>query len=213
MLATVVTNRDAHRTSRPATIAAGVYVGAWVVGLTAFGSGVASDATAADIAAHHADHRVASALQSVLVHGVAAAALAAVLATAVRTAGLPKASHLAGVVGVGLSAVQLVLGLWRSLVASGTGVVTLVDIIDRVDGAKILAFAVMVGVAVPALRRVGRAGSRMTAVGHATTATLGVAGVAYLLDVEPLLWTAAPALVLLLVWVSAFAVAADRRRR
>jgi len=44
------------------------------------------------------------------------------------------------------------------------------------------------------------------------TATLAVAGVAYLLAVEPLLPLAGPALVLLLAWVARVGVAADRVR-
>jgi hypothetical protein len=197
----------ADRTGR---LAGATYLGAWLLGLSAFGPGLAAGATDLEVAAHYADHRITTAVQSTLVHGVAAAALLMVLTTVTRRGAGTKVSHIAGVVGVGLSGVQLVLGLSRSLVATGSTTAALVDAIDRVDGAKLLAFAVMVGAAVPALRRNGWIGARTRVVGVAATATLAVAGAAYLLAVDSPLAAAAPALVLLVAWVVRLGVVADR---
>lgn len=146
--------------------------------------------------------------KSVLVHGVAAVALLVVLVGLDRTGRTSRTATVAGIVGVALSLLQLVLGLYRSLVAEGEAIVHVGEAVDRVDGLKILAFAAMVAAAAPALRRAGAIGSKMHAIRHASTAVLAGAGVAYALDLGPLLALAAPALVLLLVWVGRMGVAA-----
>ncbi|HVM09304.1 MAG TPA: hypothetical protein VM345_12625 [Acidimicrobiales bacterium] len=192
--------------------AAGItYVAAWVVGLTAFGAGPPSDATAAEVAEYFANHSISTTIQSLLIHGVAAVALFAVLRAVRRTETSSRVSHVAGVVGVALSLTQLALDGWRSLVASGSTTKRLVEVIDRVDGFKMFAFAVMIGASVGALRAAGVIGRRMAIVGVAATVALVVSGVGYAAAVESLRGIAAISLVLLLLWVGYLGVAAGRR--
>lgn len=192
--------------------AAGVtYVAAWVLGLTAFGVGPGTDATAAEVADYFSDHRISTTIQSLLIHGVAAVALFGVLSAVRRTGMSTHTAHFAGVVGVALSLTQLALGAWRSLIATGSTTSTLVDVIDRVDGFKMFAFAAMIGGSVGALRAAGMIGRRMGIVGVAATAALLVSGVGYAVVVDSLLRVAALSLVLLLVWVGHLGVAAGRR--
>ena len=206
---TTLTSADrTHNWSRAAAI---TYVGAWVVGLTAFGVGPGPEATAAEVAEHFADQRITTAIQSFLVHGVAAAALLVVLIGVRRTRTTTRTAHAGGIVGVALSLVQVVLDTWRSLIATGSTTSTLVEVIDRVDGLKMFAFAVMIGASVGALRAAGMIGRRMAAVGVAATGALVVSGVAYGGAVDSLLASAAPSLALLLLWVGYIGVAAGRR--
>lgn len=191
--------------------AAGVtYVVAWAVGLTAFGVGPGTGASATDVAGYFANHRISTAIQSFLIHGVAAAALLVVLAAVRRTQTSTRTAYVAGVTGVAVSLTQLVLDLWRSLIASDSTISTLVDVIDRIDGIKMVAFAVMIGASVGALRRAEMIGRRMAIVGVAGTAALVISGLAYVAAVDSLLGTAALSLVLLLVWVGYLGVAAGR---
>ena len=179
------------------SLAAAAYVGAWVVGLGAFGTGPAADA---DVAQWFADHRLSTAAQALLVHGVAAGALAAVLVAVLRRVG-DRTTFAAGAVGVGASLVQLVLDLWRSGWSTGSTTTTLVDAIDRVDGFKMLAFAVMIAAGTLALRRAGLAGRVLAATGAAAVAALVVSGVGYL-GAASLEAAAFASLPLLLGWVA-----------
>jgi hypothetical protein len=216
MTATITTTIPPAPTRRPARRprAAGIaYVGAWVVGLTAFGVGPASDASDAEVARYFADHRTLTALQSLLIHGVAAMALLVVLGAVKRAGATTRIAHAAGVVGVGLSLTQLALDLWRSAFSTGSTTTALVHMIDRLDGFKMFAFAVMIGAAVHACRRAGLIGRRMERVGGVAAVALVVSGIAYAGAVDSLLVSAELSLVLLLTWVGYLGVAVSRRSR
>lgn len=192
--------------------AGATYVVAWVVGLTAFGFGPSADASDAEVVRYVTDHRAVSAMQSVLVHGVAALALCAVIVAVARSQSSTRTSTYAGFVAVGLSLVQCVLGLWRSLVSTGSTTTALVDAIDRVDGFKMFALAVMIGASIASLRSAGMIGRRMAVTGRAATVALVVSGVAFAGGIQTLMVSAAAAaLVLLLVWVGYVGVAAGGR--
>lgn len=192
------------------------YVGAWVAGLVAFPPGPAQDAPAAEVGRFYADHAGAATAQAVLVHGVAAVALLAVL-LAVRARGRSTPlAHAAGVTGVALSLVQLALEVWRGAWAGShpaTTVDALFDAVNRLDGLKMLAFAVLIGAAVGAFRASGLSGPRMVVVGWSAVVALVVSGAGYLVA-SPVLGAAAFAsLPLLLLWVAATGVAAGRVAR
>jgi hypothetical protein len=187
------------------------YVGAWVVGLTAFGAGPAANASNAEVARYFADNRVVSAAQSLLIHGVAAVALYAVLVAATRTGVFSRRAQAAGLVAVGLSLAQCVLDLWRSLLSTGSTTTTLVHAIDRIDGVKMLALAVMIGASVAGLHRAGVIGRRMAITGKAAAIALVVSGIAYAGAISSLLVAAELSLVLLLIWVGYLGFAAARR--
>jgi hypothetical protein len=192
-------------------IAGFTYVGAWVVGLTAFGAGPAADASNSELARYFADHRAGSATQSLLIHGVAAVALLAVVAAIARSRTSTRVAQNAGLVAVALSLVQCGLDMWRSLVSTGATTATLVHAVDRIDGVKIFALAVMIGASVAALRSAGTIGPRMATTGKVAAAALVVSGVAYAGAVRPLLVSADLSLLLLLTWVGYLGVATGRR--
>jgi hypothetical protein len=184
-----------------------------VLGLVAFGAGPAADATQAEIAQYFTDHRVATAAQSFLIHGVAAAALAAVLVGVSRASRPGSVARTTGFVGVGLSVVQLVLDLWRSLFAHGDAIPALVGAIDRIDGLKMLAFAVMIGASVRSLRRDELFGRRMAVTATLASGALVVSAAAYGLAIDALRLSAALSLALLLTWVGYVGVASARQFR
>ena len=194
-------------------LAAGAYVGAWIVGLTAFGTGPGANATATEVAAWYADHRLTSVLQSISVHGVAALALLGVFVAAHRSVRSNRIALAAGMAAVALSIVQLGLGVGRSAWSTGTMTSDLVDAIDRLDGLKMFALAVMIGTAVRGLRSVGLVGRPMAVTGLFATVALAVSGAGYLLDVAPLEAAAFVSLPLLLVWVGTLGVRVARTAR
>lgn len=194
-------------------LASATYVGVWLVGLAGFGPGPASDASAAEVSQYVAEHRSGTAAQSLLIHGVAAVALLVVLVALRRAGASNRVAHAAGITGAGISLVQLVLDLWRSVLSSGTTTSTLVGTIDRVDGIKMLAFAVMIAAAVPSMRAAGLIRWRMGLVGRFAAAALVISGLAYAMSLDGKVATAAVSLVLLLGWVGFSGVAAGRRLR
>ncbi|MGZ4724500.1 MAG: hypothetical protein ACXV8L_09845 [Ilumatobacteraceae bacterium] len=195
---------------RSAKVAGFTYVGAWVVGLTAFGVGPAADATDGEIARYFAGHRAVSAVQSLLIHGVAAAALLAVLIAAQHAGRSTRSAHNAGLIAVGLSMVQCVLDVWRSTVSTGSTTADLVHAIDRIDGLKMFALAAMIGASVNMFRSTGLIGKKMTIVGKVAAPALIVSGVAYAGHLLGLMVSADLSLLLLLIWVGCTGVAIAR---
>jgi hypothetical protein len=191
-------------------VAGFTYVGAWVVGLTVFGVGPASDATDSEIARYFADHRAMSTVQSLLIHGVAALALLGVLAAVKRSGRSIRLAHTAGLVAVSLSLVQCVLDVYRSLISTGTTTATLAHTIDRIDGLKMFAFAVMIAASITVFRNTGLIGKKMVVAGKLAVPALAVSGIAYAAAITSLLASADLSLVLLLVWVGYAGVAAGR---
>jgi hypothetical protein len=198
---------------RAARLAGFTYVAAWVVGLTALGVGPAADASNAEITRYFADHRALSTIQSLLIHGVAALALLVVLVAVKRAGRATTAAHAAGLAAVGLSLLQCGLDVYRSLVATGSTTATLVHAIDRIDGLKMFAFAVMIAASLRVFRSTGMIGRTMAVVGGAAVAALVVSGAAYTLHVVGLLASGELSLLLLLVWVASIGTAASRTTR
>lgn len=196
-----------------ANVAGFAYVGAWVLGLTAFGVAPATDATDSQIARYFADHRALSTIQSMLIHGVAAIALLVVLAAVNRLGRLTRLALAAGITAAALSLLQCILDIYRSVVAHGTTVATLAHAVDRIDGLKMFAFAVMIGASISLFRTTGMIGRKMTITTWAAVAALVVSGIAYAGHVTGLLATAELSLVLLLVWVAYTGVATHRATR
>lgn len=206
-----------HSRPSPAPPVAGAaYVAAWLVGLLAFPLGPAIDAPAAEVGRFYTEHALGSTVQAVLVHGVAAAALLAVL-VAVRARGASTSvAHGAGLTGVGLSLAQLVLEVWRGAWAGDHPAPTvdrLFDAVNRIDGLKMLAFAVMIGAGIAAARRAGLVGRRMAVTGTVATVALVASGTGYLAGAPALGAAAFVSLPLLLAWVATLGVAAGRAPR
>ncbi len=211
-MTTITISRQTARPTVPLAKVAGLaYVGAWVVGLAAFGAGPATDASDAELARSFAAHQTASALRSTFIHGVAAVALLGVLVALHRRAPIGRAALGGGVAAVVLSLTQWVLDLLRSLVATGSTVASLVHTIDRLDGLKMFALALMITTAVRPLRRAGVIGRKLRTTGVAAVVALVVSGAAYAAGLTGLMASAGVALVLLLAWVAAVGFALDRR--
>lgn len=212
--ATVVDSVAARPSRRGATTAGFVYVGAWLVGLTAFPAGPALDAGGAEIERFSADHGGAVVVQGVVVHGLAAVALALVLVALQRRALTTRIGWMAGVAGIALSLLQVGLGVARGLAAAGAGSAeTLFEATNRLDGLKMLAFAVMVGVTARVLRSQGVAGRGAPAIGGLTAGALVVSAVGYLTLDTALAAAAFASLPLLLLSVAYGGAVAGRAGR
>lgn len=209
LTSTGTTTRARHDRNWPA-IAGLTYVGAWVLGLVAFGFGPAADASDADIARYFADHRTVSAIQSLLIHGVAAVALLGVM-VAVRGKGrLNRWAWRAVLVAVGVSLVQCVLDVYRSALANGSTIADLTHSINRIDGVKMIALAMMIATSIRGFRSTAMIGTKMTVTGTVAVVALVVSGIAYATATTALLATTALSLVLLLVWVGYTGVVTGR---
>jgi hypothetical protein len=154
-----------------------------------------------------------SAMQSLLIHGVAAIALLGVLVAVERTGRSNRLAHGAGLTAIGLSLVQCVLDVYRSAVSTGSTTAALVHTIDRIDGFKMFAFAIMIAASINVFRSSGMIGRKMAIVGKVAVPALIVSGVAYATASTALMVSAEVSLVLLLVWVGYAGVAAGRRAR
>ena len=214
-MTTTMTLQGSAATERSARnwpkIAGLTYVGAWVVGLTAFGVGPASNASDTEIARYFAEHRALSTVQSLLIHGLAAIALLGVLVAVQRVGRSTRIAYRAGLTAIGLSLLQCVLDMYRSVASTGSTTATLVHTIDRIDGFKMLALAVMIAASVNIFRSTRMIGKKMTITGNVAVPALVVSGIAYATATTALLVSAELSLVLLLVWVGYTGVAAGRR--
>jgi hypothetical protein len=177
------------------------YVSAWIVGLAVNPAGPALDAERHVVVAHYANHAGQAAAQSLLVHGVAAAALGFVVLTVTRRAEgrdllLARA---AGMTAVGLSVLQMVLGLLAA--GDSSAAPARLEALSRIDGLKMLALAVFVAATLTMVRR--RLLPRwLGGVGGVLVVALVPAAIGYLTMSTTLAIAAAPALLLLLVFVA-----------
>ncbi len=152
-----------------------------------------------------------STIQSLLIHGVAALALFGVLLAVQRAGRSTRMAYGAGLIAIGLSLVQCVLDMYRSVVSTGSTTATLVHTIDRIDGFKMFAFAVMIAASINVFRSTRMIGKKMTIAGKVAVPALVVSGIAYATATTALLVSAELSLVLLLVWVGYTGVAAGRQ--
>jgi hypothetical protein len=202
--------------------AAGVaYVAAWAAGLAAWPANPDVTSSGAAILAAYGGHRGAAMAQSLLVHGVAGVLLAVVVVALARTARrhgeraratVVLAGGLAAVV---LSLVQFVLGEllagWAVPAHDAGAALLLFDLVQRLDGLKMLALAVLAaGGADLALR-----GSVLPRWHGWLAVLLGtallVSGAGYLLLESTLATAAFVSGPLLLLWVAATGVVLRNR--
>lgn len=190
--------------------AAGVgYLAVWIIGLLAWPSNLALDATNARVATAYRVHSAQAATQIVLVEGLAGLLLGVVLwrlltsATGTRSPATVAATALA----VLLSVAQSVLGLVLVAVASHLDVTrsgALFDVFNRTDGVKMLTLAGVAAYAatshsggLPVLPRWLRTVTGLTAV------ALVLSGGTYLLLAGSAAWTVYLSGPLLLLWITA----------
>jgi hypothetical protein len=213
--------RSRRRGLLTAPAAAGIgFAVAWVTGLAVWPSNLDVAASGAKVVSTYTAHQGVAATQYLLVEGLAAIALAVVviaLARAARQRGagrLASVAQLAGIGAVTVSLVECALGLVLAGAAVPDGETgragTLFHLINRMDGAKMLALAAL-ALAGVALTRSGLLSRWLGYVAAALAAAMVASGVGYLLLSNTLAQAAALSLGLLLIWVVGTGVALGRR--
>ena len=199
----------------PAT-AAVTYVTAWVAGLAAWPVNLALNASAAQVTAAFRQHPAEAVIQLLLVEGLAGLLLGVVLAATLLRGPAPIGRSLlpvaCGAVAVTTSLLQCVIGLMLTTAAERHDRArcgNLAALVNRLDGVKMLALAVIAVWLVAALivPRWLRVVSALLAV------TIAVSGCAYLALANALAWTAYISGPLLLAWVASLGVWVTRSRR
>lgn len=196
----------------PATLGI-LYVLAWVVGLLVGPASAAVGASSAQVVQGYLAQPGAATANYLLTEGLAGMALAGVAIALYQAARHRSASRsarpmlIAALVAAGTSVAQCIIGVlvvvWIAPAGAVTLAGTLIDLVNRVDGVKMLVLAVM-ALAALALARQPRVLPRAFAyLGAALAVTLIASGVGYLLGSGPLLQAVFVSLPLLLLWVLA----------
>jgi hypothetical protein len=180
------------------------YMLSWIAGLAVPAPSPGLGATGAEIVTALSGHGPAVAAQYALTEGLPAAGIAVIAVALARTArrhGEARAARFAlaaGLTAAIISAVQFGLGLALAATSAPGPAHLLYTSIDRLDGAKMLALAVL-GVAAAAMAVLPR-WLRWT--GTALAAAITCSGLVYLLLIASLAAAAGPALVLLLAFMT-----------
>ena len=180
------------------------YTLSWIAGLSVPAPSPKLTASGAEIIAALAGHGTAVAAQYALTEGLPAAGLAIIsiaLARAARRSGAAVAARVAYIAGVAaalISLTQFAFGAVLAGTASPGTAHLLYDAVNRLDGVKMLALAVL-GVAAAASGVLPR---WLRYTGIALAITIIASGVAYLLLLQSLAILAVPAGVLLLVFIT-----------
>ena len=180
------------------------YALSWIAGLSVPAPSPKLTASGAEIAAALAGHGTAVAAQYALTEGLPAAGLAIVsiaLARAARRSGAAAAARVALIAGVAaalISLLQFALGAVLAGTASPGTAHLLYDAVNRLDGVKMLALAVL-GLAAAASGALPR---WLRDTGIALAIAITASGVAYLLLLQNLAILAVPAGVLLLIFIT-----------
>jgi hypothetical protein len=176
----------------------------WIAGLAVPAPSPRFGAPGAEVVAALAGHGPAVATQFVLTEGLPAAGIAVISVALARiarrrgAAGPARFALVSGLVAAIISAVQFGLGLALTVTSAPGPAHLLYASVDRLDGAKMLALAVL-----------GAAAAAMTALprwlrytGIALAVTITCSGLVYLLLAASLAAAAGPALVLLLAFMT-----------
>jgi hypothetical protein len=225
-MASTATSRSAGSRSGLLTVpaVAGVaYLVAWVAGLAVWPSNLDVAASDSQVVAAYTGHRGVAITQSLLVHGVAAVALAVVVlalgqAARRRDGGpLARATVVAGVGAAAVSLLQCALGLllagWVVPDGDSGRAGSLFAAINRLDGVKMLALAAMAASAAALVRRMRLLPGWLGWLGVLLAVALVVSGVGYLLLSSALAPTAFVSGALLLIWVAAAGISLEGRSR
>jgi hypothetical protein len=199
-LPTTAAAAGTSRRRRLLTVTGAVGIGytlSWIAGLAVPAPSPKFSASGAQIVSAVAGHAPALAVQFALTEGLPAAGIAVVAIALARITG-SRLAMAAGVAAAVISAAQFCLGIGLAATSSPVTAHVLYAMVNRMDGVKMLALAVLgaAAAAAPALPRWLRW----------TGAVLGVAiaasGVVYLLLLQSLALLAGPALVLLLIFIT-----------
>jgi hypothetical protein len=205
--------RAGRRLLTAPALAGVAYLVAWLAGLAVWPSNPDVASSGSQVVAAYTGHRGQAMLQSLLVHGVAAVALAVVV-LALDQAALRRApgsdARVTVVAGVGaafVSLVQCALGLvlagW-AVPDGDTGRARLLfAAVNRLDGIKMLALAAMAAAGAALVHRTRLLPGWLGWLGGLLAVALVVSGIGYLLLSSTLAPTAFVSGPLLLVWVTA----------
>jgi hypothetical protein len=181
-----------------ATGAVGIgYTLSWVAGLTVPAPSPKFSASGAQILSAVAGHAPALAVQYALTEGLPAAGIAVVGIALARITG-SRLVMAAGVTAAAISVLQFCLGIWLTVTSSAVTAHVLFQLVNRMDGVKMLVLAVL-GAAVAAAPALPR---WLRCTGAALAVAIAASGVVYLLLLQGLMLLAAPALVLLLIFIT-----------
>jgi hypothetical protein len=207
-----------------APAAAGIaFVASWATGLAVWPSNLDSAASGGKVVSAYGGHEGVAAAQYLLVEGAAAIALAIVVLALGRAAirrGAQRRGRIvivAGGAAVIMSLVECALGLWLSAGAVPDGDTgragVLFHLINRIDGAKMLALATVALAGINLARRGGAVPRWLGYVGAPLAVAMIASGAGYLLLNHSLAQVAAVSLGLLLVWVAATGLTVGRASR
>jgi hypothetical protein len=194
-----------HRRLLTVSGLAGVgYSLSWIAGLAVPAPSPGLGASGTEIVAALSGHGPAVATQFALTEGLPAAGIAVIEVALARTArrsgstGAARFALVAGLAAAVISVVQFGLGLALTATSAPGPAHLLFTSVDRLDGVKMLALAVL-----------GAAAATMTALprwlrwtGIALAVAITCSGLVYLLLIAPLAAAAGPALVLLLAFMT-----------
>jgi hypothetical protein len=213
-----------RRPSMPFTgpvIAGLIYVAAWIAGLLIWPSSPGPSAAAGRVVDDLGAHPALGAAQFVFVEGVAAIALAYVLVALARSgahAGATRASRLlvtTGLAACAISVSQAVLGVVLATALASRAHIgaagAVFDLINRLDGAKMLLLAATIAAAVPARRSLG-APRWFVGLDVAAVLALVASGIGYVTHTGGLSNGTALSLPLLLAWAATSSVTTARAR-
>jgi hypothetical protein len=188
------------RRHRLLTVTGAVGIGytlSWIAGLTVPAPSPKFSASGAQIVSAVAGHAAALAVQYALTEGLPAVGIAVIAIALARLTG-SRLVMAAGVTAAVISVLQFCLGMWLTATSSPVTAHVLFQMVNRMDGVKMLVLAVL-GAAVAAAPALPR---WLRCTGAALAVAIAASGVVYLLLLQGLTLLAGPALVLLLIFIT-----------
>jgi hypothetical protein len=186
------------------------YTVTWIVGLAVWPTNLGIGSTDALVASDYRASAGQAITQYLLVEGLAGLLLAAVVASVVRPAlsgrlrGGMRLGVLAALSAAAVSVAQTVIGMVvvadaHSHRVAGAG--SAFDLVNRLDGVKMLLLALAAAAIVARARTSQRAPTSLRLLGYALAAALTISGISYLSLAANLDWTVYLSGPLLIVWV------------
>ena len=209
-----------HLLTFPGIVGVG-YALSWIAGLSVPAPSPRFSASGSEIVTALAGHGTSVALQFALTEGLPAAGIAVItvtLARAARSRGAARASEVALISGMAaavISLLQFVIGMALVATTAPATAHLLFQAVDRMDGVKMLALAVLGAAGASASGRAGTAvlPRWLRYSGAALAVSIAASGVVYLLLLENLAFLAGPALIALLVFVAGTGITLGRANR
>ena len=202
------------------SVAGATYVTAWVLGLVLAPETPAATAPAAEVHAYYTNNGTQILVQSCLIHGVAAVAIAALaLLVPAATGATPRLAKLIVGFGIGASLVsllQVAFAVAGVITAGSQPVATsarLFDALNLADTIKLVLLAAFAASVTTAATRAGMTGRWTRWLTLALVAALPIGGIAFIVDSPVLTAVLYTSLPLLLIWAGTVSWQIGRRAR